>query len=52
MGTLIAGLVVLGIVMLAARSVCKARKQGGCAGCTGCCCGDGHSCGDKEKTGQ
>lgn len=54
MGTFAVGLVVLAIVMLAARSVCRARKQGGCAGCTGCSCGGGESgCGcGSEKTGK
>lgn len=54
MGTFTVGIAVLAIVMLAARSVCKARKQGCCAGCAGCGCGGAETdcgCGG-EKNGE
>lgn len=49
MGTFIVGAVVLGIIILAARSVYKSRKKGdGCGcGCSGCGGSDDkkHGCG-------
>ena len=41
METLITGVIVLAILGLAARSVIRDRKKGGCASCSGC----GGSCG-------
>ncbi len=40
MTTLIVGLIVLAIVVLALRSTIRQSKSGGCSGCSGC----GRSC--------
>ena len=40
MTTLIVGLIVLAIVVLALRSTIRQSKSGGCSGCSGC----GDSC--------
>ena len=42
MATLIVGLVIAAAVYLAAKSVIKTKKSGGCVGCSSCSGGCGH----------
>ena len=49
MTTLIVGLLVALLVFLAARSVVRQSKTGGCSGCSGCS-GCGGSCGCHTET--
>ncbi|MGN8967235.1 FeoB-associated Cys-rich membrane protein [Intestinimonas sp. HCP28S3_D6] len=46
METIIVGAIVLAILGLAARSVIKGHKEGGCSGCGGSCGGSCHCSGE------
>lgn len=48
MGTLFTGIIVLGLVGMAVRSLYRKRKSGSCSGCGGSCGGCG-GCGNVEK---
>ncbi|GBU25331.1 hypothetical protein R83H12_01974 [Fibrobacteria bacterium R8-3-H12] len=48
MGTLITGLILLGIVAAVIRKIYKDKKKGGCAGCS-CGCGRHGDCGADDK---
>jgi len=51
MGDLIILAALAVIVALAVRSIVKARKKGGCAGCSGGCANCAHKCSQKESPG-
>ncbi len=50
MATVIVGLLLLGIVLLACWYVRSKAKQGGCSGCGGSCCGCSGACHTQSRS--
>ncbi|MDO5142007.1 MAG: FeoB-associated Cys-rich membrane protein [Eubacteriales bacterium] len=50
MATLLVGLLVLAVIVLALRATIRQSKSGGCAGCSGC--GEGCACHQTHDTDQ